>query len=61
VQRLNPEDIRRGTPEEVAHAVAAFDGVLVALRSYPERDEAIEALERAIIDERFQLLGSTAA
>jgi hypothetical protein len=61
VHRLNPEDIRPGTPDEVAHAAAAFDEVLVALRSYPERDEAIEALERAIIDERLHLLGSTAA
>jgi hypothetical protein len=61
VQILKPQDIRRGTPDDVAHAAAAFDGVLVALRSYPERDEAIVALERAIIDERFQLLGSTAA
>jgi hypothetical protein len=61
VQRLRPEDIRRGTPDEVAHAAPACDEVLVALRSYPERDDAIEALERAIIDERLQLLGSTAA
>ena len=61
MQRLSPEDIRRGTPDEVAHAVPACDEVLVALRSYPERDDAIEALERAIIDERLQLLGSTAA
>jgi len=45
----------------LAQAASAFDDVLVALREYPERDEAIEELERAIIDERLHLLGSTAA
>jgi uncharacterized membrane protein YebE (DUF533 family) len=61
MQRLRPEQIRNGSPEELARAASAFDEVIVALRSYAERDEAIDELERAIIDERLQLLGSTAA
>jgi hypothetical protein len=61
MQRLRPEEVRRGRPDEVAQAASAFDEVLFALRDYPERDEAIEELERAMIDERLQLLGSTAA
>ena len=61
MQRLRPEEVRRGGPDELAQAASAFDEVLFALREYPERDEAIEELERAIIDERLHLLGSTAA
>lgn len=61
MQRLRPEEIRKGSPEELARAASAFDDVIVALRAYPERDAAIDELERAIIDERLQLLGSTAA
>lgn len=44
------------TASECFRAVRTCDAVLEALEKYPERDEAIERLELAIMDERLEAL-----
>jgi hypothetical protein len=44
---------------DVARAARTADEVLESLVAYEERDDAIQRLEREIIDDRLNKLGST--
>jgi hypothetical protein len=62
VQLVRSDQIRihGRSPDEVARAVEVCDDILDMLARLPDRDETFAQLERDILDERLQILGSTA-
>jgi hypothetical protein len=62
VELVRSEQIRMHdrSPAEVARAVELCDNILDMLARLPDHEATFSQLERDIVDERLQILGSTA-